>query len=55
MMEQGKMERGVVELVGTESLAPQEYLLWKMDKVVDFGKLYEIVEPLYSGEVCDYA
>lgn len=55
MMEQGKLERGVVKLVDTESLVPQEYLLRKVDKVVEFGKLYEIVEPLYSGEVCDYA
>ena len=27
MMEKGKMERGVVELVDTESLVPQEHLL----------------------------
>ena len=29
MMEKGKMERGVVELVDTESLVPQEHLLRK--------------------------
>ena len=50
MMEKGKMERGVVELVDTESLVPQEHLLRKVDKAVDFRKLYEIVEPLYSEE-----
>ena len=44
------MERGVVELVDTESLVPQEHLLRKVDKAVDFRKLYEIVEPLYSEE-----
>ena len=50
MMEKGKMERGVVELVDTESLVPPEHLLRKVDKAVDFRKLYEIVEPLYSEE-----
>ena len=35
----GKMERGVVELVDTESLVPQEHLLRKVDKAVDFRKL----------------
>ena len=50
MMEKGKMERGVVELVDTESLVPQEHLLRKVDKAVDFRKLYEIVKPLYSKE-----
>ena len=50
MLERGKMERGVVEIVDTESLGPQGHLLRKVDKAVDFGKLYEIVEPLYSGD-----
>lgn len=47
-MEKGKMERGVVEPVNTESSVPQEHLLRRMDKAVDFRKLCEIVEPLYS-------
>ncbi len=50
MMEKGKMARGVVELVDTESLVPQEHLLRKVDMAVEFRKLYEIVEPLYSEE-----
>ena len=50
MMEKGKMERGVVELVDTESLVPQEHLLRKVDRAVEFRKVYEIVEPLYSEE-----
>ena len=50
MMEKGKMERGVVEVVDTESLVPQEHLLRKVDRAVEFRKLYEIVEPLYSEE-----
>ncbi len=39
MMEKGKMERGVVELVDTESLVPQEHLLRKVDRAVEFRKL----------------
>ena len=39
-----------VELVDTESLVPQEHLLRKVDRAVEFRKLYEIVEPLYSEE-----
>ena len=50
MMETGKMERGVVELMDTESLVPQEHLLRKVDRAVEFRKVYEIVEPLYSEE-----
>ena len=50
MLERGKMERGVVEMVDTESLVPQGHLLRKVDRAVDFGKLYEIVEPLYSED-----
>ena len=50
MLERGKMERGVVEFVDTESLVPEGHLLREMDRAVDFGKLYEIVEPLYSED-----
>lgn len=50
MLERGKMERGVVEIVDTESLVPEEHPLRKIDKAVDFEELYEIVEPLYSED-----
>jgi len=50
MLERGKMERGVVELVDTESLVPEGHLLRKIDAAVDFNRIYEIVEPLYSEE-----
>ena len=50
MLERGKNERGVIEIVSTEDLVPQEHLLRKVDKAVDFRRLYEIVEPLYSEE-----
>ncbi len=36
-MERGKNERGVIEMVDTESLVPQEHLLRKVDSAVDFG------------------
>ena len=50
MLERGKNERGVIEIVSIEDPVPQEHLLQKVDKAVEFGKLYEIVEPLYSGD-----
>ena len=36
MMERGKNERGVVEIVSMEDLVPQEHILRKVDKAVDF-------------------
>ena len=37
------LERGVIEMVDTESLVPAGHLLRQMDAAVDFEKLYEIV------------
>ena len=37
-------------MVDTESLVPPGHLLRQMDAAVEFEKLYEIVEPLYSEE-----
>ncbi len=50
MLERGKLDRGVVEIVGTESLVPKEHLLRKIDATVDFNRIYEMVEPLYSED-----
>ena len=50
MLEREKNERGVIEIVSMEELVPQEYLLRKVDKAVEFRKRYEIVEPLYSED-----
>ena len=50
MLERGKMDRGVIEIVDTESLVPKGYLLRKIDAAVDFNRLYEMVEPLYSED-----
>ena len=50
MLERGKMDRGVIEIVDTESLVPKGHLLRKIDEAVDFNRLYEMVEPLYSED-----
>ena len=50
MLERGKNEHGVIEMVDTESLVPPGYLLRQVDAAVDFEKLYKIVEPLYSKD-----
>ena len=47
MLERGEMDRDVIEIVGINSLVPQDHLLRKIDQVVDFSQLYEMVEPLY--------
>lgn len=46
----GKMGRGIFEIVDTESLVPTEHLLRKIDAVVDFNKIYDMVEPLYCAD-----
>ena len=50
MLKRGKMDRGVVEIVDTESLVPKDHLLRKVDAAVGFNRIYEMVEPLYSEE-----
>ena len=50
MLERGKMERGIFEIVDTESLVPTEHLLRKIDAAVDFNKIYDMVEPLYCAD-----
>ena len=50
MLERGKMDRNVIEMVGIDSLVPAGHLLRKIDKAVDFHRLYEMVEPLYCED-----
>ncbi len=50
MLERGKLDRGIVEMVDTESLVPKGHLLRKIDAAVDFNRIYEMVEPLYSED-----
>jgi len=46
MLERGKTERGIYEIVDTESLVPAEHLLRKIDAAVDFNKIYDMVRDL---------
>ncbi len=39
-----------MEIVDTESLVPANHLLRKIDKAVDFGKIYNFVEELYCKD-----
>lgn len=50
MLERGKMDRDMVEFVVIDQLVPKEHLLRKVDAAVDFTRLYEMVEPLYSED-----
>ena len=50
MLERGKMDRDLVELVVIDQLVPKEHLLRKIDAAVDFTQLYEMVEPLYCED-----
>lgn len=50
MLERGKPAYGIVEIVDTESLVSKDHLLRKIDVAVDFNRLYEMVEPLYSED-----
>ena len=49
-MERGKMDRNVIEMVEIDGLVPEGHLLRKIDKAVDFNRLYEMVEPLYCED-----
>lgn len=46
----GEKDRDVVEIVGIDSLVPQDHLLRKIDQAADFNRLYEMVEPLYCED-----
>ena len=51
MLERGKMDRDVIgDRRDTTALVPKEHLLRKIDKAVDFNRLYEMVEPLYCED-----
>ena len=44
------MDRDLIELVGIDSLMPQEHLLRQIDAAVNFDHIYEMVEPLYCED-----
>lgn len=45
-----KKEREQVEFVVIDELVPKAHLLRKIDAAVDFDRLYEMVEPLFSED-----
>ena len=50
MLERGKMERDVIEIVGIASLVPEEHLLRKIEKVMDYEWLYDRLAPYYCHD-----
>jgi hypothetical protein len=46
MIEKAKDMRGQIQMTCLESLVPADHLLRKIDKAVDFGKVYGMVEHL---------
>lgn len=43
-----KATRGQVSMVCLEDLVPQNYILRKIDKAIDFSFIYDEVEGMYS-------
>ena len=43
-------QRQAIEMMCTDMLVPQDHLLRKIDKAVDFAHIYEFVEGCYSEE-----
>ena len=50
MLERGKRDRDLVEFVVIDQLIPAEHLLRKIDAAVDFDRIYEMVDILYSED-----
>ena len=50
MLERGKMDRDLIEIVGIDSLVPRDHLLRQIDAAVNFDRIYEMVEPLYCED-----
>lgn len=50
MLEREKKNRETVEFINTDTFVPQEHLLRKIDRAVDFTHIYDIVEDLYCKD-----
>lgn len=50
MLEKNVENREQIEYVCLETLVPEEHLLRKIDRAVDFSKIYEFVEDLYCPD-----
>ena len=47
MLEKNVKNRQQAEIICLEDLVPQDHLLRKIDRAVDFDKIYDFVENLY--------
>jgi transposase len=50
MLEREKTNRKAVEFFNTDAFVPENHILRKIDKAVDFTKIYKIVEELYCKD-----
>lgn len=50
MLKRRKVDRGIFEMVDTESLVPENHLLRKIDAAVDWEQLYSILDSLYCED-----
>lgn len=50
MLERGKMDRNLIEIVGIDSLVPQSHLLRQIDAAVSFDRIYEMMKLLYCED-----
>lgn len=48
MLERPENLRYNMQVVDLESLVPREHLLRKIDQVVDFKRIYSLIEPYYQ-------
>ena len=50
MLEKSVNQRGTVEIVNIDELVPKEHLLRKIDKAVNFDRIYELTQELYCKD-----
>ena len=50
MLEKNVQNRNQVEIICIEDLVPQDHLLRKIERAVDFKKIYDFVEDLYCED-----
>ena len=50
MLDKKERTREQVEIICMDERVPQDYLLRKIDKAVDFSKIYDLVEDLYCKD-----
>ena len=50
MIENKSDKRGQVQIISVESLVPKNHLLRKVDKVIDFNFIYDLVKDTYSAD-----